>query len=889
VRLLRAIVRLYPRVLRDGYGDEILAMLDDMWRAERPAGRIAALAWLARQVWRVCVAGIAAHADRWLGRASPGAAASNVRVGPRRVRGPFVGLAHDLRLTGRVIARQPGFAALTIATLALGIGATTTIYALAYHVWLKPLPYANADRLVMIEDVNTRTDSTAAFSDPEIVDYRAAPSLADIAHSWYGADVFRDGGEPKRTIVYEVSPNLFTVLGAVPALGRPFTPGDVRDANPVAILSDALWRHAYGADPHIVGRTLHAVNMTVTVVGVMPPGFRYPFYSDDVMWVPLRPAYTSPDRHVRGATVIGLLKPGATLDSLHGELAVIGKRLAAAYPATNQTWSPRATPLIEYLLGGTAGAFGTLLGAVALLLLMACANVAGLFLARHAARRQDVVVRAALGASRWRLARLAMIEALVVSAIGGAAGTCVAWATTPLLASFVPAVRIAEARVDVPVLVASLVMTMAVGVACGLVPALGHIGSLPTLRTAARPMATSRTARRTQRALVVAQIAVSLVLAAVGGLMAKSFVTLLHVDHGFSADHVLSLTVSSWTSSRVRDDASSRALFHDVVRALSHLHGVASVGLATGAPGGQLGDWGLASLTAAQDQPSTRIAANIRASSPGYFTTLGVPLVAGRFFTDRDAADAPPVAIVNQRLARTLWPNGTAIGHTITLPPIAGGRTLLSAPYEIVGVVGDMHMWSSTRPEVFVSFFQTPGFWADIVVRTTGDPAAMASQIHAAVRRVDSGVMIENLAPMTATIGGGLDFDQAEVLLVSLFAMLAVLIAAIGVYGVLSYLVSDRTAEFGLRVALGATPGDVLGDVIRRGLALGVAGTLIGGAATFIAIRLLRQRAFGLHAADPVVIAAAIVTLLLTTLVASYLPARRAMRIEPARAIAREG
>jgi putative ABC transport system permease protein len=389
----------------------------------------------------------------------------------------------------------------------------------------------------------------------------------------------------------------------------------------------------------------------------------------------------------------------------------------------------------------------------------------------------------------------------------------------------------------------------------------------------------------------VAQIAASLVLAAAGGLMVKSFVTLLHVDRGFSADHVLSLTVSSWTSSRVRDDASSGALFHDVVHAVSQLHGVSSVGFATGAPGGQLGDWGIASLTAGRDRPSARIAADIRASSPGYFRTLGVPLVAGRFFTDRDDAHAPPVAIVNQTVARTLWPDGTAIGRTITLPPIAGGRPLLAAPYEIVGVVGDMRVYSSTRPDpgVFVPFFQTPGFWADVVVRTTGDPAAMASQVHSAVRRVDPDVVIENLAPTKALIDQRYDLTQAEVLLVSLFAILAIVIAAIGIYGVLSYLVTERTAEFGLRAALGARPGDVLGDVIRRGLSLGLAGTVIGGVMTFIAIRLLRQRAFGLHTADPLVIAATVATLLVVTLLASYLPARRAMRIEPVRAIAREG
>jgi predicted permease len=887
-RVVRAIVRVYPRALRDGYGDEILAMLDDMWRAERPAGRVAALGWLTRQVWRVCAAGIAAHADRWRRRGSSGAGDSNTKAAPRRARGPFVGLAHDLRLTGRVITRQPGFAALTIATLALGIGATTTIYALAYHVWLKPLPYANADRLVTIEDVNTKTGSFALLSDPEIGDYRAAPSLADVAHWWYGADVFHDGGEPKRTVVYQVSPNLFTVLGAVPALGRSFTPEDVRDANRVAILSDALWRHAYGSDPHIVGRTLHAVHMTVTVVGVMPAGFRYPFYAGDVMW---RPVSNASDRHLRGSTAIGLLKPDATIDGLRAELAVIGTRLAWAYPATNQTWSPRATSLADSLLGGVARAFGTLLVAVALLLLMACANVAGLFLARHAARRHDVVVRAALGASRWRLARLAIVESLVVSAIGGAVGVCVAWVATPFVASFVPAVRIADARVDAHVLFTSLVVTMFTGVTCGVIPAFGRIRSLPRLRTAARPLATSRTARRSQRVLVVVQIAVSLVLASAGGLMVKSFVALLHVDHGFSADHILSLTVSSWPSSRVRDDASRRAFFHDVVHAMSRLHGVASVGFATGAPGGQLGVWGIASLTAGRDQPSTRIAADIRASSPGYFRTLGVPLVAGRFFTDRDDAHAPPVAIVNQTVARTLWPDGTAIGRTITLPPVAGGRALLSAPYEIVGVVGDMLVYSSTRPapDVFVPFFQTPGFWADVVVRTTGDPAAMASQIHSAVRRVDAEAVIENLAPMTTLMGHRFDMTRAEVLLVSLFAMLAVAIAAVGVYGVLSYLVAARTAEFGLRVALGATPADVLGDVIRLGLALGVAGTVVGGGVTFLAIRLLRQRIFGLHAADPFVIAAAVAALLLTTLLASYLPARRAMRIEPVRAIAREG
>jgi putative ABC transport system permease protein len=462
---------------------------------------------------------------------------------------------------------------------------------------------------------------------------------------------------------------------------------------------------------------------------------------------------------------------------------------------------------------------------------------------------------------------------------------------TPVVASFVPAARITDVRVDAHVLFTSLVITMATGVACGLMPAFGRIRSLPRLRTAARSMATSRTARRTQRTLVVAQIAVSLVLAAAGGLMVKSFVTLLHVDRGFSADHVLSLTVSSWTSSRVRDDASSGALFRDVVHAVSQLHGVSSVGFATGAPGGQLGYWGTGLLTAGRDQPSMRIATNIRASSPGYFRTLGVPLVAGRLFTDRDDAHAPPVAIVNQTVARTLWPDGTAIGRTITLPPFAGGRPLPAEPYEIVGVVGDMRVYSSTRPApgVFVPFFQTPGFWADVVVRTTGDPAAMASRIHSAVRRIDADMVIENMAPMKTLINQRYDLTQAAVLLVSLFAILALVIAAIGVYGVLSYLVTERTAEFGLRVALGATPGDVLGDVIRRGLSLGLAGTIIGGAVTFLAIRLLRQRALGLHTIDPLVVAGAVAVLLLTTLVASYLPARRAMHIEPARAISREG
>jgi predicted permease len=797
---------------------------------------------------------------------------------------------HDARYALRTLGRSPWFSAAAIVTLALGIGANVAVFTIVHGVLLRPLPFPDPDRLFLV----FFAAPGPFIAQPGLVDrhylaFRAADRLFDRLASFASSTAnLTAAGEPAVVSVAGVTPDFFAALRVGPALGRTFTTGDdLSGSDAIVIVSDKLWRSRLGADPAIVGAAITLDGIRRTVVGIMPPGFNFPAEAE--AWTPL--AIRSEPGWIMMRPVLGRLKPGVSVQQARAELAAFVRQLPDAEP-DRASWVTGVVPLKELLVRDVRYSLEIFAAAVAFVLLIACANVANLLLARAAARQREIDVRAALGASRRRLIRQLLTESVVVSLAGGICGIVLARWGVPVLLTLAPAGRIPRLemiRIDGPVLAFALAISLATGVLFGVVPALRMTGSrlrgslLPGGRTPAASQ------ERFRAALVIAEIALALVLLTGAGLLLRSFVKLRAVDVGFEPKNVIALTVDL-PESEYPSPERLRAFHTAMLGRLSALPDVIAAGAVNWRPLDTILIRGDFQLDDGRPLPQGFVA-DKPAISPGYFHAMGLRLVRGRDFTEHDNAAAPRVAIVSGTVARVLWPGADPIGRRISMTDHPKPEDWIT----IVGIVDDIRQLGpreGAHPAVYQPYLQVdqPFFLSHMTfaVRTASDPLRVAPAVRAALRAVDKNQPARTIASMEDVLAATTAEPRFEARLLGAFAFTALVLACLGTYSVLAYAVAQRTHEIGVRMALGAPSGAVLWMVLRRTFALAAAGVALGTAGAFAATRMLATVLFDVTPSDPPTFAAAALTILCAALAAGLIPARRATRVDPLVALRHE-
>jgi putative ABC transport system permease protein len=791
-------------------------------------------------------------------------------------------IRQDIRYGIRTLFKNIGFTGVAVLALALGIGANTAIFSVVNAVLLRPLRFERSDRLVMVWEKRLQLGRIRnVVSPPDFNDWRAQNQVFEDMAAYSGQG-FNLGAstEPERIEGAAVSPGLFPILRARPQMGRLFEDGEDNPAgNPVVIISSALWGRSFAADPEIVGKTIKLNEKAHTVVGVMPADFVFPNRRSEV-WVPLvlGPADAG-NRGGHSLTVVARLKDGVSLEQARTEMDSIASQLEQQYQV-NTGHGVNVFSLYEEVVASARPALLVLLGAVAFVLLIACANVANLLFARSAARQKEIAIRTALGAGRSRIVRQLLTESILLAFIGGAIGVLfAAWGLDLLLAigkGTIP--RVTEIKLDGSVLGFSILLSLATGLIFGLVPALQ--ASRPDLNEALKEGSRSASGgirqNRTRSLFVIAEVAICLVLLIGAGLMIKSFARLLDVSPGFNAENVLSMNVAL-SGSRYKEGTQVAGFYQQSLARLSRLPGVQSVAATAGLP--MAGGFGSRyfRIEGRPPQPAGQgFNANTNLATPGYFQTMNIPFIEGRDFDDRDASKAPETAIINQEMARRYWPDEDPIGKRLAVG---------DGPWRtVVGVVGDVKQAGldiETRPEMFWPYYQLPVGFATFVVRTNGDPAAMTSGVRRAMQEIDKELPLYDIKPVSEVISESVAPHRLNMLLLGIFAGLALVLAAVGLYGVVSYSVSQRTREIGIRVALGASHKSVLALVVGQGVVLTLIGVAIGVGASFFLTKFMSSLLFGVSATDPITFAAISLLLIGVSTVASVIPARRAMMVDP--------
>ena len=807
-------------------------------------------------------------------------------------------LLHDARLALRALRRQPGFAVAAMLTLALGIGATTAVFSVVYGILLRPLPFPESDRLVQVMALDDDVEWTA--SPPDFVDWRAqAASFEALAAVNTGAFALTGDGPAQQYAGASVTAGYFTVLGVAPALGRGFIEAnEVPGTNFVVVISDAVWRAQFGADPSVLGRHIRLDNADYEVVGVMPRGFDAPGGTD--FWMPL--AFTPNDLTTqRGAhylNVYGRLAAGVTVDRADREMREIAARLDLAYPDANPGWSARVTALRASIVGDVQRPLWALLGAVAVVLLMACVNVASLMLGRAIGREREDAIRTALGAGRLRLVRGVLVETGVLALGGGVLGVLLAvWGVAALI-RLAPGdlPRLDEVGVDGWVLGFTLFLTIATGLLFGAAPSfhlLRRREASGALAAGERGGTAGGRIQRWRRALVVAQMALAVTLVAGAGLLGKSFARLLATDPGFTTGGALTFNLSVPNAGYEQPER-VEAFVAAVEERLDVLPGVTGVGMIFGLP---LSGFNFSiSLTSvdgrqfdAQEQ-ERRTSPQLRIVTPGYFAAMGIPLVRGRGIAEQDRAGSPPVMVVSATAGQMLFGGEDPLGHHFDLGTGMGvGRGRVGG--EVIGVAGDVKdasLRAPARPLVYAVHRQFPVGFLQVVVRTAGDPLSLAEAARQAVAAVDPNVPVYQVRTLAQLLGASVAQARFMTMLLGLFAVVALALAAVGIYGVVAYAVAQRTRELGIRLALGARAADILWLILRQGAILGSLGVALGLAGALVATRALERLLYQVTPSDPSTFAVGAVGLLAVALVASYLPARRAAGVDPVEALRHE-
>ncbi len=796
----------------------------------------------------------------------------------------------DIRFGWRLLRRTPGFTISAVLALALGIGATTAIFSVLDRVVLRPLPYPDPDRLAMVWEVNDGKGlSHERISPVNFGDYRGLAQVFEDAAAWWYPQLTltETGHEPLRVSAIEATANFFSVLGVQPMLGAGFPKSPLYAREGIAVISHRLWRERFGSDPSIVGKTVALNGPLFTVVGVMPQGFQYPNDTDvwhRIVW--------DVAQHSRGAHFmesIVRLKPGVTVDAANNELRALTKRLGRENPSTNGDYTARAIPLATEVVGFFRPALFALFGAAAFLLVITCTNVASLLLARATVREREVAVRAAIGASRGRLIRQFLTESVLLAVMGTALGVAVAVGSVKALVAATPVElpRLAGVGLDARMLLFAVTLALLTAIAFGVVPAM-----LMARGDMQRPLKESGRGdgggarRRARSTLVVAEIGLAVMLLVGAALLARSFQRLVQQDPGFKAARAVTAKVELPYS---YSDFSRIVDFYDrLLASLRSEPGISVAGASNFLP-----------LEAAwrgpffvQGRPRPRSGDESQAQhqtiDDDYFRALGVPLVKGRFFNANDNADAPGVIIVNDALARRQWPGEDPIGQSVISPiTVIGpmGRSLMKRPlFQVVGVVASVKNSTLVRdaePAIYFNFRQFPFRGLHIVVQGRGDPAALLATLRTSVQRLDPNLPLASARTVDRIIGEATDRPRALMLLMGIFAALALVLSALGIYSVMSYSVNQRRQELSVRMALGAQPSDVLWLVVRQGLWLALVGGVAGAAGALAVGRALSSLLYGVSSGDAAAFIVAIALALVTALAACLLPARRAAALDP--------
>jgi predicted permease len=793
-------------------------------------------------------------------------------------------LRQDFDLAFRTLAKTKTFTAVAILTLALGIGATTTIFSVVNALILKPLPYEAPGQLVQVFEMH-RSGAQNSVSPGIFGDWREQTTLFEGFAAYRGIDLNLTGaGEPVRISGVQMSANSLQLLRAKPIKGRIFAPDeDQTGKEKVIVLTHQLWQRQFGGTPDILNRELSLNGQPYLVIGILPEGF-LPF-EHQLFIVPL--VLRNSQRQERGShflRVLARLKPGVSLEQGKAELAALADRSKSLYPPWKQTWSASLLPLNEQLVANLKPALLILLGAVGFVLVIACANVANLLLARAASREKEIAVRMALGASRGRIVRQLLAESVVLSVIGGLLGVvCAFWATHGLRA-FIGGLNFARAHeisLDGTVLGLALLIAIGTGICFGLAPALQS--SRADLTHALKDAARGSGARgdRLRSTLIAAEVALSLILLVGSALLLHSFHRLLQVSPGFDPEQALTLQLSL-SDARYANNPKRIEFFNQVADRVSNLPGVVAAGLVGNLPlNGNNSDRFVRIPGWAGDR-DPGFGADYDACTPGWFRAMGIPLKAGRFFDAHDLAPDRRVAIINETMMRACFPDGNPLGRQLVYDNLA---------WEIIGVVGDVRSRGMHRAAQSIVYRPVPtDSWrnATLVVRTKGDPLAAAEMIRRTIYELDPQQPVAHVRPLTEIVARSLGDRRLTATLLALFAMAALGLAAMGLYGVIAFAVGQRTREFGIRVALGATKANVLRLVLRRGILLTGIGIVVGVAGSLGLTRLLTRYLYDVNAVDPVTLIGVSILLLVVALLASWLPAQRAAKVDPIVALRQE-
>jgi len=801
----------------------------------------------------------------------------------------------DLRYALRQLCKSPVFTVVAVLTIALGIGANTAIFSVVNAVLLRPLPYQDSDRLVTILHEYDHPVAPANY-----LDWRAQNHVFEdigVAESW--TPNLSGSGQAESVKALQVSANLFPILGVQPLLGRVFLPEeDQRGKEREVILSYGLWQRHFGRDGGIVGRAIALQGHPYNVIGVMPKSFQFaPFWATKAeLWTPLELGPRLTSREVNSLRAFARLKPDVSVERARSEMATITARLEQQFPGTNRNVTVQL--LKEKVVGDVRPALLVLLAAVSFVLLIACANVAHMLMARGAARQREIAVRAALGAKRWRIVRQFLTESLLLALLGGAAGLLLAFWGIRVLVALVPASmpRADSIGLDARVLLFTAMVSILTGIVFGIVPALqsSALNLRDALQESGRGSGESLRRNRLRSALVGSEFALAFLLMIGSGLMVRTFFALRAVDPGFQPHHVLSAVVSI-AGSEEAPPQKRFAFYEQVLHRVAALPGVESVSAINHVP--LAGDtWGFPFTIEGRppSRPGESPNAVYRVVFPGYFRTMGISLLRGRDISESHSMSAPGVVIVNDRLARRYWPSEDPIGKRITLDDASEkDRTWLT----VIGVTQDAKQdeWTAApRPEMYLPLLQSRFYlqepsghfeYITLVVRTSGDPAAIANDIKGSVAALDKNVPVSEIETMDRAVDDLNAQPRFELWLLTGFAALAVLMAALGIYGVMSYSVSRRTHELGVRLALGAAHGDVIKLVVRQAMKLALVGSACGLAAAFLLTRMMSGLLYGVRPTDPFTFSGALLLVSAVALAASYIPARRDTRIDPVSAL----
>ncbi len=813
---------------------------------------------------------------------------------------PFIEtFLQDARYAFRMLRRNPGFTAVAVLTLALGIGADTAIFSVVYAVLLKPLPYANAGQLFFVMQVQPQDpNSGTGLSYLNFAELREQNHVfAEMAGNQHHQLTLTGRGEPSVVNTSVVTPELFSMFEEKPLAGRIFFSEDgKRGASPVVILSENLWRSTFGADPKIIGSSINLDQRSFTVVGIMPSKFRFPELTEsEQLWIPLvqDPLFGSWMKRRGGhwLKVAGRLKPGVSLTQAQAELDAISAALAKDFPAENTGWQIRMIPLQDSFVYNIRSALLVLLAAVGLVLLIACANIANLLLTRATSRAKEIAVRTALGAGRSRIIRQLLSETALLGLLGGVVGIALAYWGVRALSSLLPESlpQVNAIRVDNFVLAFALVLSAIASVAFGLVPALFASKSniQASLREGSGRSGESGNRRRARSVLAAAEIALAMVLLVAAGLLLRSFSKLTTVSPGFDPQHIVKADISlpqfqyskpqQWT-----------AFSDELLARIQAQPGLKDSAVAIPVP---ITD-GYINLgfdivgTPLTSEADSRLA-NYASVSPDYFRVMAIPLLSGRLFNQQDNPTAPPVTLISKTLAQRYFPNQDPIGKRLNFgfPPNPG------IPHEIVGIVGDVRdvsLGDAPGPMMYVPYAQAPFWGANLVVKSAQSTAAVSAAIRQEVEKIDKDLPVTDVAKLPDLLDASVSQQRFRTFLLGLFAAMALILAATGIFGVISYSVSCRTNEIGIRVALGASRATILRMILRETLLLTVAGLLIGIPCALAASHLIGHLLFGVSANDPITLAAVAFTLAAVATLAGFVPARRAMQVDPMIALRHE-